>query len=558
MKVKVVILFVVAVIICCGSSFAQTANDHIIEGNQLIAQNKIRDAICKFNDALKIEPNNYLAFFGNGMAYEKLYKYDTALYYFRKTVNFKKDFEQAYYKSGVVRYKLKSYTQAVHDFDRVLINNPNNLEARLYLANINFKLGYYNASYNNFNVLYINTDDKSYYLKACLSKLRTNNLIETICDFDTLISKYPEYDSAYLYRGITRLSNKEYKFALDDFSKAIKLNPNLTLAYIYRGRANQILNKNSDYIEDLKNWKILDPDFLEKELEIAYNYYYEMDYNDAVSHFNHIIAVDSTRADIYYFISQCYYNLGNYFQSKDYANLNLKYSKTNIEALLLKGQACFQLCRDKLNSQKDKSTVVINDLSVEGIKSAFQVVFDKIKKYDNNKYDDSTYMVINLILNNDSLNYNAYLLKGDILREKKLYDSSLKQYNRAIEISDESNCIYKRALLYFEMRNYEAALPDVEKLIKLDEYSLDLKIIRAILKQYIPNKDSESHKEFQILFEDEINRAEVYVLKGYYTMTYQHLYQNAILDFDKALEIDHFNSKAKLYRSQAKNILGNN
>ncbi len=559
MKVKVVILFVVAVIICCGSSFAQTANDHIIEGNQLIAQNKIRDAIGKFNDALKIEPNNYLAFFGNGIAYEKLYKYDTALYYFRKTVNFKKDFEQAYYKSGVVRYKLKSYTQAVHDFDRVLKINPRNYEALYYRANACYKMGFYNGAALDYKALSFKTDTNRYfYLKYCISNLKSYNRSKAIKSFDTLISLFPNYDTAYYYRGILKLDDDKTSSAIDDFTKVLKLNDRYTEAYIMRGRAKQRYDGKSVINDDLNKWKEINPDFVSTELEKAYNLYYDSEYYEAIEHFQNIIAADSNNSQAFFILGNCYKFNENYKLSLINAENAIKLSRDYWDAYLLKAQVYLHYYLNNISSiqivNNDGNISIVIE-SADDIADALTLLVNRNHSKYKERFYDSVMNITDLILKNDPMNYSAYLLRGDVLKEKNSLNDALKEYNKAIELSQETQCYFQRALLYIRTKDYQNALNDIEKCYEYDDKSLNARVVKAMIHNMMGDEIKAS-RELESILDDEIRRNEAYVAKGYYQMLFLENFKGAILDFDKALEIDPYTSNAYLYRSQAKKVLG--
>jgi tetratricopeptide (TPR) repeat protein len=72
-----------------------------------------------------------------------------------------------------------------------------------------------------------------------------------ITDYNKAISLNPNYTNAYISRGISKHSLKDYREAMLDFTEAIKINPNNADAYINRGISKIGLNQKDSGCIDL-------------------------------------------------------------------------------------------------------------------------------------------------------------------------------------------------------------------------------------------------------------------------------------------------------------------
>jgi len=68
-------------------------------------------------------------------------------------------------------------------------------------------------------------DDAFDYGDRAIAKAELNDPLGSIFDFDKAISIYPDYESAYLWRGEEKIKIKDYKGAFKDFEFTLKINP---------------------------------------------------------------------------------------------------------------------------------------------------------------------------------------------------------------------------------------------------------------------------------------------------------------------------------------------
>ena len=89
------------------------------------------------------------------------------------------------------------------------------------------------------------------------SKQKNQDWTGSISDFNSALEISPNYDEAYLQRGVSNLVSENFKQAIEDCTKAIELNPDLGLSpYFVRGAAQHSLGNHefaiTDYSEALE------------------------------------------------------------------------------------------------------------------------------------------------------------------------------------------------------------------------------------------------------------------------------------------------------------------
>ncbi len=145
-----------------------------------------------FEEALRINPRNYLAYNILGLEEGKQGRHEHALYYYYMSVKINPKFDSAYNNAGNEFLMLDKYREAYNCYQKaILINN------KLAIA------------YYNLGVLF------------ALNK-RAN---EAVIYFNKALAITPDYINGHISLGITLLKMGNIKDAISHFEKAINLNP---------------------------------------------------------------------------------------------------------------------------------------------------------------------------------------------------------------------------------------------------------------------------------------------------------------------------------------------
>ena len=98
--------------------------------------NMAKEAIEYCQEALKIDPNNEVAYSRLGVAYFQLGKYSEALDYYQTAVKLNPNFAIAYCNIGVLKERAGDKSTAIYYYNKALEVNPALNKAREYLNNL--------------------------------------------------------------------------------------------------------------------------------------------------------------------------------------------------------------------------------------------------------------------------------------------------------------------------------------------------------------------------------------------------------------------------------------
>lgn len=181
------------------------SNQKVVEGWNRYYAKDYNGAIELHTEAITLNPNNALAYYGRAYAYSELKDYRRVIEDCSKAVQFNSSrLVDAYNNRGEAYRKLGDYALAIADYNKALELNPN----------------YYRA-YNNRAIAY----------------LRLKNYEQAFADYEKALQIKPDYALPYYNRGFAHLQLMNWAAAVEDFSKYIQLAPNDADGYTKRGIA---------------------------------------------------------------------------------------------------------------------------------------------------------------------------------------------------------------------------------------------------------------------------------------------------------------------------------
>jgi tetratricopeptide (TPR) repeat protein len=182
--------------------------------------NVLDHAIADLDEAIKLKPDLYEAYYNRGLAYAGGEQYDLMIADFSKAIELKPNSSKAYYNRGLTYSKKGQHDLAAADYSKAIELKPDDPEA-----------------YNNRGNEYTKT--KQYGL--------------AIVDYTKAIKIKSDLVMAYHNRGLTYAVTEQYDLALADFSKVIKLKPDDPSAYYYRAAVYHYKGEQARAIADLRN-----------------------------------------------------------------------------------------------------------------------------------------------------------------------------------------------------------------------------------------------------------------------------------------------------------------
>jgi len=162
-----------------------------------------------------------------------------------------------------------------------------------------------------------NMDCYFYYNQGNAYK-RKGSYEEAILEYTYAISRKPDFDDAYLNRGIANFSLLNINEAIYDFNQAIKINPKKSNAYFCRGECyNWIGNSQSLAIEDFTKAINLTPSDDEAYKKLCLAYINLGKNKEALEDLNQAISINKENANAYFCRASIYVEKGDSTQGKN-------------------------------------------------------------------------------------------------------------------------------------------------------------------------------------------------------------------------------------------------
>ncbi|KAL0227872.1 hypothetical protein RCL1_004015 [Eukaryota sp. TZLM3-RCL] len=100
-----------------------------LEANELYKENKVVEAIPKYNEAIKHNNEDHTLYSNRAACYIKLMEFDLALKDCNKAIELSPTFIRAYLRRAQINFGLKKYHKCMEDYEKILEISPENLDA---------------------------------------------------------------------------------------------------------------------------------------------------------------------------------------------------------------------------------------------------------------------------------------------------------------------------------------------------------------------------------------------------------------------------------------------
>ena len=264
-------------------------------------------ALLKYNQGIKIDPNNAMFYNNIGNLYFAQKKYDEAMKYYTQAIKINPSYAIAYSNLGATYYSLGKYNDAILTYRKAIKTDPNYANAYFNKGNFYyFKKDYKKAIFNY--TLGINITPSAEFLK------KRANLYLKLGEFDKALKdcmhllrigrKNPE---VYNVIGNVFYYKKEYDKSLIYYNKAIKLSPGYLNPYY------NIIKIYTKYGDENKLIEVYEKVLKQKQDPEIYNrlgilYTKKQIFDKAIEMFNKAIEIEP--------LAQYYNNLGIVYMGK--------------------------------------------------------------------------------------------------------------------------------------------------------------------------------------------------------------------------------------------------
>jgi len=221
------------------------------DGNNSYDLGNYEDAIKQFTTAINLSPEFGEAYNNRGLAYCGMGDYDKALADFGQAIQLLPSSAMPYSNRGATYLAMGDHTNALADLEKAIQLNPRFGKAHYIRGLAYLEMENYDNAIADFGKAIEFTPEQ---FTAMLNKMPTSesSFTRQVTNRLEFVQSYADLPSAYTYRGIAYLNNKDYLKAFADFNKAIELQPDLALAYYYRGIAYSFYDERDKGIADFE------------------------------------------------------------------------------------------------------------------------------------------------------------------------------------------------------------------------------------------------------------------------------------------------------------------
>jgi len=247
--------------------------------------------IVSYNDSIKVNPKNPIAFFSLGCAKLNLKDYNGAIEDLTKAIELDANFSYLFYLRGRAKSANKDEKGSIVDFTKAIKLDPEFEPTYRYRALAKCALGDHEGGIEDYSKAIELDDDNAttFYERSLIRANYGDDPKAVLSDLSKAIELDPAYEAAYIFRGLTKGAIKDSNGAIEDYTQAIELNSANYEAFKYRAGIKFKLKDYSGAIVDYTK-------AIELNSKDAYSFFYRgnakvyledyrgsiLDYNEAI------------------------------------------------------------------------------------------------------------------------------------------------------------------------------------------------------------------------------------------------------------------------------------
>jgi tetratricopeptide (TPR) repeat protein len=492
-------------------------------------------AIADINEAIRLNPNFADAFANRGWAYSYKKDFERAIADFDMAITLNKNGVNYYNGRGYAYREKGDNDRAISDFDEAIGLSPNFTDAL-----------------DNRGWAYARKED---YGRA-------------IADFTRVIELNPSSDH-YVERGEIYQKAGENAKALADFNEAVRLNPDNWLAYSARRSVYFRQGATESQIADLKEILRLRPDDDTNRLLLAQAYDKKGEHDRAIAMLDKLLAERPDNFDAYHYRGQIYISTHEFDAAIADANQLIRLKPDKGDGYHLRALAYVNK-KDFDHAIADLSQAIRADPDRADIYMSRAAIYDLKGDYEHAIADVSEAIKLpmgtpsNQSFANASPDYRKVyikLLQGQYTQRATYranlgdFENAIADCNEAVRLWPDGSDGYRgRGLIYYWQKQYDLALQDFDKALRLDPNG-DSRFLKAIALIHLSRID-EATTEVNIGLTSGANRDLFLTARGEIAYA-QSKYAQAVDDYSEAMKASQFNFPLQFtYRAAAYEKLG--
>lgn len=209
-----------------------------MKGNALVEQGKEPEAKPFFEEALKINPKNAVAYFGLGDIADEANNLTDAIANYEKALDLDKDLTEIYSPLGVVYYQKGEIAKADDYLSKALLAGQDDFETQYYTGLIRFSQNRNRDALNAFRkaaAFDAKSAETQFYIGESLMRLDRNK--DAAAAYAEAIKLKPRYFEAIFSQGVAFYELKNFQEAARSFEEARYLRNDMPEVYVNLGNA---------------------------------------------------------------------------------------------------------------------------------------------------------------------------------------------------------------------------------------------------------------------------------------------------------------------------------
>ncbi len=340
---------------------------------------------------------------------------------------------------------------------------------------------------------------KQYY-KAGDDFLKANNFKDAIVQYTKAIELDPDYEKAYIRRGTAYSRSGDHKNAAEDYDRALVFDAKDEELYYFSGSEWHLEGNHQFALKRLSRAIDLKNNFLEAYLA-RFDVHMALDqYEDALSDGQRCLKLkEDERA--YYKLAQVYEKLEMYDEADQAYRRSLQKNRRVVATHFSYAQLLYSLENYEAAGNEVNQVLQMDPRHLEGILLQSQV----LSAQGNLLKASETLSMASVQFPDEPL---IYILRGDINSKMNQPGYAIIDYSKAIELDPENAEIYyKRGGSYEEIREYEGALADYEKLLAMSKFDGTAQRLHEEATQRMYELNREENKPMVVLLDPPSNDA---------------------------------------------------
>ncbi|WP_375470930.1 tetratricopeptide repeat protein [uncultured Nostoc sp.] len=529
-------------------------------GNQLWRLERYPESVTALQQAIKLKPDFYQAYYVLGVALSTQKKYPEALAAFEEAIKIKPDSDEAWNAKYDMLYNLRKYPEALAALDKVIEYNNSDVvnvyQKRGIILGYIFKR-YPEALASMNKAIEMKPLPLSYSIRGMIY-MQMKDYQGALVDINNAIQLQPDEADNYSLRGTIHEQVEDYQAALTDYNQAIKIDPDSADYYIYRGKTRVALNDFQNALADCNQAIKIYPDNAEGYSCTSYVRNIGLqDPQGALSEINQAIKLKPDFANYYFQRSSArsqlkdnqgaladleqaiklfpdFGSLGNrllagYYEKKATIRSRLK----DYQRALADINQAIKLEPDDANLYLSRGLIrkELNDLQAAqtDYNKAIEIFSQKIERQPNSFF--------------------SYVGRGEVRENLNDLQGALADYTKAIELKPKFASVYflRGNLFYIQLKNFQAALADYSQVIKLQANNANAYLLRGNV--YIQLKNYQAAlADYSQGIKLQPDNANAYFLRGDVYKNQLKNYQVALADYSQGIKLQPDNAQPYVAR----------